>query len=160
MSAAAPVPDVALLVPALVEPAIAIAREMAGIELAPIPAAPVAAWRRVIFLDGGARRARLVLAFEERLERRLRVALYAGLGLTLEPGEEDAALAELGNCFMGHIDGRLAGLGLDLAFSIPGVAPGIDAPGEREVPAAAIVLGSAAGVMGITLYLETTTGGR
>jgi len=112
----------------------------------------------VVFLDGGKRRARLVLAFEERLERRLGADLYAGMGLTLEPGEEDAALAELGNCFMGHIDGRLAGLGLELEFSIPGITPGVDVPGEGEVQAAAAVLGSAAGAMGITLYLHTTTG--
>jgi len=151
-------PDAALLLPALVEPVIAIARKMAGIELAPIPGTPGPLWRRVVFLDGGARQARLVLAFEERLERRLRIELYAGMGLTLEPGEEDAALGELGNCFMGHIDGRLAGLGLELEFSIPGIAPGADAPGAGEVLAAAIVLGSAAGAMGITMYLHTTTG--
>lgn len=151
-------PDAARLLPALEEPVIAIARKLAGIELVRVPGAPGTAWRRVIFLDGGKHKARLELAFEERLERQLRVELYAGLGLMLEPGEEDAALAELGNCFMGHIDGRLAGLGLDLEFSIPGVTPGVTIPGEREVPIATVVLGSAAGAMGITLYLQTTTG--
>jgi len=149
-------PETALLQRTLVEPAIAIAREMGGIELAPVPGAPGPTWRRVIFHDGGKQKARLVLAFEERLERRLSASLYAGLGLTLEPGEEDEALAELGNCFMGHIDGRLSGLGLVLAFSIPGIAPGVDIPGEGEVQAAAAVLGSVEGAMGITLYLHTT----
>lgn len=108
-----PCPTKAALLPALVEPVIAIARKMAGVELSPVPGAAGPAWRRVIFLDGGKHGARLVLAFDEQLERRLRIELYAGLGLTLGPGEEDEALAELGNCFMGHIDGRLAGLGLD-----------------------------------------------
>jgi two-component system chemotaxis response regulator CheY len=152
------VANATLLLSALNEPVIAIAREMAGIELSSVPGAAGLAWRRVIFFDGGRQKARLVLAFDEQLERRLRVELYAGLGLTLEPGEEDAALAELGNCFMGHIDGRLAGLGLNLEFSIPGIAPGEDVPGEGEVLAAATVLGSAEGAMGITLYLHTKTG--
>ncbi len=158
LEGAAAVPDAAALQAALAEPVIAIAWEMAGIEMVPGADAPGPEWRRVIFYDAGKRRARLVLAFEERLERRLRVELYSGLGLTLEPGEEDEALGELGNSFMGHIDGRLAGLGLDLAFSIPGIAPGVDVPGAGEVLAAAVRLGSAAGAMGISLYLQTTTG--
>lgn len=153
-----PLPETALLLPALVEPVVKIAREIAGIELASAPGTPGPAWRRVIFHDGGKQKARLVLAFDEWLERRLRIELYAGLGLTLESGEEDEALAELGNCFMGHIDGRLAGLGLDLAFSIPGIAPGVDVPGAGEVLAAAAVLGSVEGAMGIALYLHNTTG--
>ncbi|MHB8837173.1 MAG: hypothetical protein ACYC9Y_15895 [Candidatus Methylomirabilia bacterium] len=155
---AAPPPGAALL-PALAEPVIAVARKMAGVELSAVPGPPEPAWRRVIFLDGGEQKARLVLAFDEQLERRLRIELYAGLGLTLGPGEEDEALAELGNCFMGHIDGRLAGLGLELAFSIPGIAPGVDVPGAGEVQAAAVVLGSAAGAMGVTLYLRNAMGG-
>lgn len=153
-----PVPEAALLLSALEEPAIALARKFAGIELSPVRGPTGSAWRRVVFLAGGPRRARLVLAFEERLERRLRVELYAGLGLTLGPGEEDEALGELGNCFMGHIDGRLTALGLELAFSIPGVAPGPDVPGEDEERVAEAVLGSAAGAMGITFYLQNTTG--
>lgn len=155
---AAPVPGAAVLLPALVEPVIAIARETAGVELSPVQSAAGASWRRVVFHDGGVRRARLVLAFDERLERRLATALYAGLGLTLGPGEEDEALSELGNCFMGHIDGRLAELGLDLEFSIPGIAPGEDAPGENEMRAAAAVLSAAEGAMGVTFYLQTPTG--
>jgi two-component system chemotaxis response regulator CheY len=151
-------PAAALLVPALTEPVIAIARQLAGIELAPSDGSCGPDWRQVIFQDGGAWRARLVLALDERLERCLRLELYASLGLTLEPGEEDAALAELGNCIMGHIDGRLAGLGLNLEFSVPAIAGGADVPGEGEVQAAAAVLGSAAGTMGITLYLRSTTG--
>lgn len=151
-------PDAARLRPALEEPVIAVARELAGIELAPVSGAVPRAWRRVVFLDAGKLRARLVLAFDGPLERRLRIELYASLGLTLGPGEEDEALAELGNCFMGHIDGRLAGLGLDLAFSIPGIAPGEENTGAGEVPAAAVVLGSAAGAMGVALYLHNTSG--
>jgi hypothetical protein len=122
---------------ALAIEAAAILRDLSGVGLAPAEGCRATAATGVRFEFRGADAGQMTLVFDDRLLRRLVIALCARLGAPFEPGDFHDAVAELGNLVASGIANRLDAEGAGIEISTPGVAvsssPACAPPGASRV---------------------------